>query len=195
MYYKLIDIQTSTEVDRFTHLGAALDTASKLAGAPLHWSTDDTTLLTRNGIATFKVVRVVRVGFKGGDEWKYTASMADDVRGCSPRALVNSIRWLHGKGEWKWRDVYLLEVERQVQEEIGLPEQVGLKAGQWAQALGITHRHADCEGIEEFNHGFDRGSLQGVIRMLWCDGGGSPPTTDQFLDRERSGEWYPRSCQ
>lgn len=66
MYYKLIDIPTSTEVDRFTHLGAALDTASKLAGAPLHWSTDDTTLLTRNGIATFKVVKV---GFKGGDEW------------------------------------------------------------------------------------------------------------------------------
>ena len=192
MYYKLLDIQTGAEVGRWRHEGRAVSEAEKLAGAPLHWSNDHTALLTRNGIATFKVVKV---GFKGGDEWKYTARTAADVRGCPLPALAESIKWLNRRDEWQMRDVYLLEVERQVQQSAGLTSDVGLSPDQWAQALGITHRHSDCEGLQAFNHAFERGALDGAIRMLWCSDGGSPPTTDQFIDRERSGEWYPRACK
>jgi hypothetical protein len=194
MYFKLIDIAKGAEVGRWTHREAAREDAVERVGCPLHWSSDATTLLTRQGIATFKVVKV---GFRGHtSETRLVARTADDVRGCERKALVASIHWIHGKGDDPVRrDVYLLEVERQVQKAFSLEGHVGLSPDQWAEALGITQRHADCEGIEAFNHGFERGSLQGVLRMLWCNGGGSPPTTDQFLDRERSGEWYPRSCK
>lgn len=189
--FKLIDIAKGAEVGRWTRRGEARDAAEALAGRPLHWSSDGTSLLTRYGIATFMVVKV---GFKGGDEWRYRAAMANDVRGCPLAPLVDSIRWLNGKDDRK-RDVHLLEVERQAQNALGLPADVGLTADQWAVSLGITNRHSDCESLEAFNHGFEGSSLQGVIRMLWCEGGGEPPTTDQFIDRSGSGEWYPRACR
>ena len=194
MYFKLIDITTQTEVARWTHRELAREDAVERVGRPLHWSSDATTLLTRQGIATFKVVKV---GFRGHtSETRGVARTADDVRGCPLKALAESIQWIHAHhADPGRRDVYLLEVERQVQKSSSLEAHVGLSPDQWAEALGITHRHADCEGIEAFNHGFERGSLQGVGRMLWCNGGGSPPTTDEFLDRERSGEWFPRSCR
>lgn len=192
MFFKLITLTDNTEVGRWPHEAQTVRQAELLAGAPLHWSTDKTTLLNRNGVAAFKVVKV---GFKGGEGWKATASMADDVRGCPMGSLVESIKWLHTKDEWQRRDIYLLEVERQVQNALRLEGHVGLSPDQWAEALGITTRHQDCEGLQAFNHAFERRALHGAIRMLECNGGGSPPTTDQYLDREASGEWYPRACK
>lgn len=197
MYYKLLEIGSSIEVGRFRHEGRAVSEAEKLAGAPLHWSTDKTTLLTRNGIAVFKVVKV---GFKFGKNWPGVgrmSTMAGEVRGCDLKALAASIQWIHAKGDDPdRRDAYLLEVERQVHNAEDMEAHVGLTPDQWAQALGITHRHSDCEGLQDFNHAFERsGVLHGAIKMLDCNGGGSPPTTDEFLDRQRSGEWYPRSCK
>ena len=135
-----------------------------------------------------------KVKFKGGD-WRLRAAMADEASILSPRELVSRIKELHARDEWERRNLYLLEVERQVQEHTGIPQEVGLTASQWSQALGITQRHQDCEGLQSFNHGFEVGSLWGAITMLECDRGGSPPTTDQFIERERSGEWYPRACR
>lgn len=194
MYFKLINLTDHKEMGRWRHEARTVAEAEIMAGVVLHWSNDHTTLVNRNGVAVFKVVKV---GFRGHtSETRFVARTTEDVRGCSLKALAESIHWIHGRDDDPGRrDVYLLEVERQVQKHSGLTADVGLTPDQWAVALGITHRHEDCEGIEAFNHGFERGSLQGVGRMLWCNGGGSPPTTDQFLDRERSGEWYPRSCK
>jgi len=118
------------------------------------------------------------------------AAMTDD--------LARDIKHLHATGASLRRDVFLLEMERRLQIQEGIEPHEGPSARAWAEGMGWSRgdRHPDCEGLSEFNSGFSRsGSLWGVLKMLDCAGGGNPPSTDQFLDRERSGEWYPRSCR
>jgi len=211
-----IDGRRPVELGRFNSREEAVKVAKSLVGLGGHWSTDRTTLVAPDG-ARYKIVT------KGNEMFKFTvnkeAHAARTVWAREARSmehLFEAIMDLHassarediasGAGmsspptETSRRlTVFLQEAERRLQMLGGLEPHVGPSASAWAQALGLSEcqRHSDCEGLAEFNHGFSRsGSLWGVIKMLGCAaGGGAPPTTDQILDRERSGEWYPRSCK
>jgi hypothetical protein len=196
-----IDGPSPVELGRFKTQKEAVTVASLLVGLGGHWSSDRTTLVAPDG-ARYKIVT------QGKDDmFKFKVNQhalndriawAREARSMTLEALVKDIKHFHGIQWHTPCTEFLLEVERRLQISEDLEAHEGPSARAWAEALGIgrDHRHSDCEGLSEFNNGFQRsGSLWGVIKMLDCAGGGSPPTTEQFLDRERSGAWYPRSCR
>jgi len=198
-----IDGGRPVELGRFQTKKEAIAVASLLVGLGGHWSSDKTTLIAPDG-ARYKIVT------KGKDDMKFKVNKealndrfvwAREARAAMTDDLMEDIKHLHGvatDAATARRDTYLVEAEKRLQKLEGLEPHMGPSARAWAEALGLSsgQRHADCEGLSEFQHGFEgSGSLCGVIRMLDCAMGGTPPTTEQFLDRERSGQWYPRACK
>lgn len=211
-----IDGGRPVELGRWPTRKEAVTVASLLVGLGGHWSSDKTTLIAPDG-ARYKIVtgKDDMFKFKVNQEAEAArAAWAREARSMAWEHLFADIKFLHATGAAediasgaglssppneasRRRDTYMLEAERRLQMLEGLSTHEGPSARAWAEALGIGkgERHSDCEGLSEFQHGFRSGSLWGVIRMLDCAGGGTPPTTDQALDRERSGEWYPRACK
>ena len=64
----------------------------------------------------------------------------------------------------------------------------------WAEILGISRRHPQCEGLAEFQGRFER-QLGGVWQMLECFHAPKFATLEEGVREQDSGHWFVGVCR